>query len=127
MLEIAVLHRHPFLFNQLSMAIHWTLQHKYHVHYLLHYLDDFFTARSPASDECSNNLITTLSLCEHINAPVKPPKIEFPSTYLSFLGIIITPQICKQVYHNNVSKIHCPYCCPLNLTANTQNSNLFHS
>ena len=73
MLETAALHRHvrlltfwsllhPFLFNQLSTAIHWTLHRKYHVHYLLHYLDDFFTAGSPNSEECSNNLTTMLSL-----------------------------------------------------------------
>ena len=30
-----------------------------------------------------------LSLCEHINAPVKSSKIEGPSTHLTFLGIII--------------------------------------
>ena len=38
----------PFL-NQLFTAIHWTLQHRYHVHYLLHYLNDFFTAGSSDS------------------------------------------------------------------------------
>jgi len=32
----------PYLFNQLSIAIHWILQHSYGVQYLLHYLDDFF-------------------------------------------------------------------------------------
>ena len=56
------LHSAPFLFNQLSMAIRWTLQHKYHVCYLLHYLDNFFVARLPASDECSYN-IAYHSLC----------------------------------------------------------------
>ena len=79
----------PFLFNQLSTAIHWILQHRYQVRHLLHYLDDFFSAGSPDSEECSNNLKTMLSLCEHINAPVKSSKIEGPSTRLSFLGIII--------------------------------------
>ena len=83
------LHSAPFLFNQLSTAIHWILQHRYHVCYLLHYLDNFFAAGSPDSEECSNNLKTMLSLCEHINAPIKSSKIEGPSTHLSFLGIII--------------------------------------
>lgn len=75
----------PFLFNQVFMAIHWILQHQYHVCYLLHYLDNFFTAGSPDSEECPNNL----DLCGHINAPVKSSKIEDPSTHLSFLSIII--------------------------------------
>ena len=49
---------HPVhsLFNQLSSAIHWILQHRYNVRHLLHYLNDFFTAGSPDSEECSNNL-----------------------------------------------------------------------
>ena len=79
----------PFLFNQLSVAIHWILQHKYSVYHLLHYLDDFFTAGAPASQECSSNLSAMLSLCRKINAPVKPSKIEGPTTRLTFLGVLI--------------------------------------
>ena len=56
---------------------------------LLHYLDDFFTASAPASQECSNSLSAMLSLCQKINAPVKPSKIEGPTTHLIFLGILI--------------------------------------
>jgi len=79
----------PFLFNQLADAIHWSLQHNHGVRHVLHYLDDFFTAGSPDSTECSDNLQAMLSLCEHINAPVKTSKIEGPSTRLTFLGIVI--------------------------------------
>ena len=78
-----------FLFNQLSVVIHWILQQKYSIHHLLHYLDDIFTAGAPASQECSSNLSTMLSLCHRINAPVKPSKIEGPTTRLTFLGILI--------------------------------------
>ena len=52
----------PFLFNQLSIAIHWILQHKYSVRHLLHYLDDFFTAGAPGTSECQENLDAMLSL-----------------------------------------------------------------
>ena len=76
----------PFLFNKLADAIHWSLQHNRHV---LHYLEDFFIAGSPDSTECSDNLQAMLSLCKHINAPVKTSKIEGPSTWLTFLGIVI--------------------------------------
>ena len=79
----------PFLFNQLSVAIHWILQHKYSVCHLLHYLDDFFTAGAPDSSECQNNLEAMLSLCQKINAPVKLTKVEGPSTNITFLGIVI--------------------------------------
>ena len=79
----------PFLFNQLSVAIHWILQHKYSVCHLLHYLDDFFTAGAPDSSECQNNLEAMLSLCQKINGPVKLTKVEGPSTNITFLGIVI--------------------------------------
>ena len=72
----------PFLFNQF-------LQHNHGVRHLLHYLDDFFTAGSPGSMECSDNLQAMLSLCDNINAPVKTSKIEGSSPRLTFLGIII--------------------------------------
>ena len=78
-----------FLFSQHSMTIHWTRQHRHHVCYLLLYLDNFFTAGSPDTNECYNNLMTMLALCKHINAPVKPSKIVGSSTCLLFLGIII--------------------------------------
>ena len=77
----------PFLFNRLSDAIHWILQHSYGVTHLLHYLDDFFTAGPADTNVCHNNLTAMLSLCERINAPIKPSKVEGPSTSLTFLGI----------------------------------------
>ena len=79
----------PFLFNQLADAIHWSLQHNYNVRHVLHYFDDFFTAGSPDSTECADNLQSMLSLCATINAPVKSSKIEAPSTRITFLGIVI--------------------------------------
>ena len=79
----------PFLFNHLSVAIHWILQHKHSVYHLLYYLDDFFTASAPASQECSSNFSAMLSLCRKINAPVKPSKIEGPTTCLTFQGVLI--------------------------------------
>ena len=88
----------PFLFNQLSEAIHWILQHKYSIHHLLHHLDEFFTAGAPASQESSSNLSAMLSLCRKINAPVKPSKIEGPFTRLTFLGILIdTPTMTASI------------------------------
>ena len=79
----------PFIFNQLSVAIHWILQHKYSVSHLLHYLDDFFTAGAPDTSECQNNLEAMLSECQKINAPVKLTKVKGPSTSITFLGIVI--------------------------------------
>ena len=85
----------PHLFNQLSIAIHWVLQHSYGVHHLLHYLDDFFTAGPANSSQCSENLQSMFTLCSNINAPIKLLKVEGPTTSLTFLGIGIPP---KQQY-----------------------------
>ena len=79
----------PFIFNQLSVAIHWILQHKYSVSHLLHYLDDFFITGALDTSECQNNLEAMLSVCHKINAPVKLTKVEGPSTSITFLGIVI--------------------------------------
>jgi len=47
----------------------------------------FFTAGSADTNVYYNNLTTMLFLCERINAPIKPSKVEGPSTSLTFLGI----------------------------------------
>ena len=77
----------PYLFNQLSVAIHWILQNSYGVQYLLHYLDDFFTAGPADSLQCAENLQSMFTLCRDINAPIKMSKVEGPTTSLIFLGI----------------------------------------
>ena len=82
----------PHIFNQLSTAIHWILQHSYGVRHLLHYLDDFFTAGPAASQECQMNLQSMFTLCEDINAPIKLSKVEGPTTSLTFLGIHLNSQ-----------------------------------
>ena len=79
----------PFLFNQLANAIHWTLRNNYNISHILHYLDDFLTAGPPDSNICASNLHTMLTFCDKINAPIKPSKVEGPTTCLTFLGIQI--------------------------------------
>ena len=74
----------PYLFNQLSIAIHWILQHSYGIHHLLHYLDDSFTAGPANSSQCTENLQSMLTLCSNINAPTKSSKVEGPTTSLIF-------------------------------------------
>ena len=74
---------------QLTDALHWILQHNYDVQYLLHYLDDFFTAGHANSPICANYLSKMLTLCKNVNAPLKLEKIEGPTTCLTFIGIQI--------------------------------------
>ena len=54
-----------------------------------HYMDDYFTAGPPDSDECKINLNIMLSTCEKSGVKVNPKKIVGPSTCIEFLGIII--------------------------------------
>ena len=77
----------PYLFNHFSSALQWILEHNYGVQHLLHYLDDFFTAGPTDSDVCEKSLNTMLTLCSVLNVPIKPLKVEGPTTSLTFLGI----------------------------------------
>ena len=77
----------PSLFNQLAEALEWILIHNYGIANLIHYLDDFFMAGSPHSQECHNNMSFMASLCARVNAPLKAEKTEGPTTTLTFLGI----------------------------------------
>ena len=47
----------------------------------------FFTTGSANSDICEQNLRTMITLCKTLNAPIKPSKVEGPTTSLTFLGI----------------------------------------
>ena len=77
----------PYLFNQIAEAIEWILRTNYNIQYLIHYLDDFFTA-GPAQSRCCQHIMDTmLGVCDQVGAPVKPEKVEGPSTTLGFLGI----------------------------------------
>ena len=56
---------------------------------MIHYLDDFFFAVPPASEECAEALKVALPLCGKLGLPVAPTKVEGPSTVMTFLGIEI--------------------------------------
>ena len=46
----------PLLFNQLASGLEWILVDNYGVQWLLHYLDDFFTAGPPGTNMCCKNM-----------------------------------------------------------------------
>jgi len=77
----------PYLFNQLSIAIHWILQHSYGLQHLLHYLDDF----SLPDQRIHNNVRRTYNLCSPYAAtstlPLNYRKWRAVLTSLTFLGI----------------------------------------
>ena len=78
----------PGIFNSIAEAIQWIAKEKFNVSYLIHYLDDFFTASSTAT-ACGENLEQTIGVCDDLGAPVKPEKVEGPVKEIAFLGIHI--------------------------------------
>jgi len=78
-----------FLFNRVAEAIEWALKNNYSIEDLFHYLDDFFTAGPPGSPVCKNNIQTMLTICDKLGPPVKPEKVEGPTTLMEFLGILL--------------------------------------
>ena len=78
----------PFIFNGLAEAVEWLARDRGvgHVH---HYLDDFFLAGAPSTDECSQHLATVTSLCGALGIPLAEDKLAGPTTELEYLGILL--------------------------------------
>ena len=68
-------------------ALQWCLLHHYEVVDSFHYLDDFFFAGPPHSDDCSWAITSFLALCSQLGVPLKQEKLVLPSTKMTFLGI----------------------------------------
>ena len=49
-----------FVFNVYATGIEWIVTHKYQLHHLIHYLNDFFLAAPPHSGCCQRDLDTFL-------------------------------------------------------------------
>ena len=79
----------PYLFNRLADAFQWILIHNYHIHDLMHYLDDYFTVGPANSSLCANNVFTIVRVASDLGIPLAPDKLEGPTTSLVFLGITI--------------------------------------
>ena len=77
----------PFLFNQFAEALEWILRNNYGLHWLIHYLDDYFLAGPPKSSLCDGHLQRFLGVCEQLGFPVAMNKVEGPATTLTFLGL----------------------------------------
>ena len=77
----------PFLFNMVADALQWILEHYFGVSHLFHYLDDFFFAGHRGTSECLQALNYMLTLCQAVQAPLKPEKVFSPATLMVILGI----------------------------------------
>ena len=78
----------PFIFNCLADAIEWVAVQQ-GVCPIHHYLDDFYIAGAPDSDQCSRHLRSLTSLCSALGVPLAEDKLEGPTTCLEYLGILL--------------------------------------
>ena len=63
-------------------ALHWILQHYYWTN-LFHFLDGFFFAGPASTQEFHQALPDILTLCQAVQAPLKPEKVLGPAMLLS--------------------------------------------
>lgn len=77
----------PYLFNQYADALAWILQNNHGLHWLIHYLDDYFLAGPPGSSSCADHLQSFLETCDKLGVPIAMDKVEGPTTTLTFLGL----------------------------------------
>lgn len=78
----------PFIFNCLADALEWIAIQR-GVRPVHHYLDDFFLAGAPDSDQCARHLHTLTSLCATLGVPLADDKKVGPTTCLEYLGILL--------------------------------------
>ena len=78
----------PKIFTAFADVLAWIL-HQAGVRHIIHYLDDFLLFGSPLSDEGSWALTTALGTLAELRIPVSLPKLEGPSTTVTFLGIVL--------------------------------------
>lgn len=74
----------PFFFNMVADALEWILRSYFTTTNLFHYLDDFFFAGRPETQECLQALNNMFIL---VQAPLKPEKVLGPATLMVILGI----------------------------------------
>ncbi len=78
----------PKIFTAVADALEWIVRQE-GVRSILHYLDDYLLVGPPGSMECARNLDTLLTTFDRLGVPVALPKLEGPTTTLTFLGIEI--------------------------------------
>ena len=73
-------------FELLSQTLQWICQHKFHISYMSHILDDFIFFCKTLPD-CHSSLSRFFELSNMVNLPIKQYKTVFPSTTVILHGI----------------------------------------
>ena len=78
----------PKIFDTLSEAVCWILEHNYKLLNVLHLLDDFLAIDPPKADADRTMAVLTL-VFNKLGIPLSPNKTIGPVTELEYLGIIL--------------------------------------
>lgn len=70
--------------DMMAWALHWA-----GIRHLIHYLDDFLLMGAPGTQEGAHILAIALRILEMLGVPVAAHKTEGPSTWVTFLGILL--------------------------------------
>lgn len=81
----------PKLFDNLSRAICWIAQNKYHIRHILHLLDDFLVIE-PAFVNASDTMNRFIDLFRDLNIPIGAHKTVGPVTDIEYLGVFLDSQ-----------------------------------
>ena len=76
-------------FTQLASTLLWIVQTNYGITNCTHYLDDFFLAGPPSSQQCALDMCKTIDLFSNLGVPLAVDKQEGPTSCITFLGIEI--------------------------------------
>ncbi|XP_052796973.1 uncharacterized protein LOC128229245 isoform X1 [Mya arenaria] len=77
------------IFEAFSTSIQWILQHKLHINYVSHIIDDFIFVGHAGSNTCFNSLQMFLDFAKTIGLPIKSSKTVFPNTQVEVHGILV--------------------------------------
>jgi hypothetical protein len=78
----------PKIFDFLSQAICWIMQHNYDLHHVLHLLDDFLGLNSP-DDVAERTMAVMKMVFKKLNIAISERKTMGPSPVMEFLGITL--------------------------------------
>ena len=79
----------PKLFTRFADVLEHLLAVRCPMASIQHYLDDFFVACRPNSDDCVQALSTCMAICKQLGVPLADDKTDGPATCLTFLGFVL--------------------------------------
>ena len=95
----------PKIFTAFADALAWILHHQ-GIRHIMHYLDDFMFFGSPGSGEAEFALRLAFDVLAGLGIPVSLPKLEGPSTSVTFLGIVIDSERMElRLPHDKVDRM----------------------